>query len=265
MRTNDWMGYEPDNADGSAANADAAGAAAGGASGDGASKDAGGADGGSAQGADAGSDAAKGGDAKGTQDGSKTGDGGEADGGKADGDDAGKTDEDTGAPETYAAFTIPEGMPEGMELDGEALNAFQAAAKADNLSQAKAQRYVDMAAGLVNKTLLGFQQAGEERVSQWAEQLKTDPVVGGREYAANTQIALNAVAEFGDADLKKVFTEYGLGNNPAVVRAFYRIGKAMGESGFVHGQGNEQPAKSSNPEQRLADRIAAEQERAKQK
>lgn len=191
------------------------------------------------------------------------GDGTGTEGGKVEGDGTGKdagvkpADEPTGAPESYADFTLPEGQ----ELEPEATSVFKEAAKADNLSQAQAQRYVDLASGLVERTLKGFQDAGTQRIEQWAEQLKTDPEVGGREYEAKVQIALNAVGQFGDEELKQTFTEYGLGNNPAIVRAFYRIGKAMGESGFVHGQGNEQPAKPANREQALAQRVEQEQSR----
>jgi hypothetical protein len=178
------------------------------------------------------------------------------DGGDPPGDPA-SGDEPTGAPEAYVDFTLPEGL----ELEPEATSAFKEAAKADNLSQAQAQKYVDMASGLVKKTLDGFQEQHTQRVAQWGEQAKADPVVGGRDYEANVQVALSAVTKFGDPELKQAFEEYGLGNHPAFVRAFYRIGKAMGESGFVHGQGHEQPAAPVNREAALAARIKAEQQR----
>jgi hypothetical protein len=168
-------------------------------------------------------------------------------------------DEPEGAPEAYTDFTLPEGL----ELDPEATTAFKEAAKADNLSQGQAQKYVDMASGLVRKTLDGFQAQHVQRIEQWAQQSKADPVVGGREYEANVQVALGAVSKFGDPELKQAFEEYGLGNHPAFVRAFYRIGKAMGETGFVHGQGHEQPAPPVNREQALAQRMLAEQARKK--
>lgn len=178
------------------------------------------------------------------------------------GDDADQPEGDgepEGAPESYEDFKLPEGQ----SLDPEATNAFKESAKADNLSQAQAQKYVDMASGLVDRTLKGYQDAAAERITQWAEQTKADPVVGGPKYDENIKIALDAVSQFGDPELKQVFEEYGLGNNPALVRAFYRIGKAAGEAGFVHGRGSEQPAPSGSREQRLADKIAAEQARGK--
>lgn len=168
-------------------------------------------------------------------------------------------DEPEGAPESYKDFALPEGLT----LDPVATSAFKEAAKADNLSQAQAQKYVDMASGLVERTMKGYQDAAAQRITQWAEQVKTDPVVGGPKYEENIKFALEAVSQFGDPELKQVFEEYGLGNNPALVRAFYRIGKAASEASFVHGRGAEQPAPAGSQEQRLAARIAAEQARGK--
>lgn len=173
-------------------------------------------------------------------------------------DDA-AADESEGAPEAYEAFKVPEGMT----LEAEATTAFQEAAKADNLSQAQAQRYVDLAAGLVDRTMQGFQEQAKQRMEQWAEQAKADPVVGGPGYDENVKMALAAVSQYGDADLKQAFEEYGLGNHPAFVRAFYRIGKAMSETGGVHGLGSEAPPAAVGREQSLAQRIAAEQARGK--
>lgn len=166
-------------------------------------------------------------------------------------------DADVGAPAEYADFT----MPEGLSLDEAGGNAFKSLAKEANLSQVQAQKLVDLASQQVSKVLTGYQEQANARIAQWAEQAKADPEVGGPKYAENVQVALEAVSKFGDPELKQAFEEFGLGNHPAFIRAFHRIGKAMGESGFVHGRGDEQPAKPMNREQALAAKIAAEQAR----
>lgn len=187
-----------------------------------------------------------------------------ADDGTGDAADPAQADDTPqGAPEAYEEFVLPEGMPEGMVLEPEATNAFKEAAKADNLSQAQAQRYVDLAANLVKKTIDGFGQAHIERIEQWAEQVKADPLVGGPKYDENVQVALSAVSQFGDPELTQAFKEYGLGNHPAIVRAFYRVGKAITENSQPHGLGSESPARPVNREQALAQRIAAEQARGR--
>jgi hypothetical protein len=175
-----------------------------------------------------------------------------------------KPDEEaTGAPESYADFTLPEGVPEGMVLEPESTSAFKEVAKAYNLSQAQAQKFVDLAAGLVKKTLTGFQEAAVERIETWATQAKADPVVGGKDFEQNVQIAQQAIAQFGDPELEALYNEFGLGNNPALVRFCYRIGKAMNEGTFVQGQGQESRAVPVNREEELVQRIKAEQSRGK--
>lgn len=166
--------------------------------------------------------------------------------------------EAAGAPEAYADFTLPEGFT----LEEAAGTEFKDVAKAYNLNQSQAQKMVDLASGLVQRTLQGFQDSHQQQVVQWAEQAKADPEVGGRNYEANVQVALSAVSQFGDPELKAAFESMGLGNHPAFVRAFYRIGKAMNEGGFVQGQGSESPSKPANAEAAMAQRIAREQERS---
>jgi hypothetical protein len=177
----------------------------------------------------------------------------------AEADAAKAAEANAGAPEVYADFV----MPEGLTLDPELTTDFKEIAKADNLSQEKAQKYVDAASKLVQKTIKTFQDQHAERIAQWAEQVKADPVVGGRNYESNIKDALAVVGEYGDAELKETFDTYGLGNNPAIIRFVHRIAQSMKEGGFVHGKGREQPGAPVNKEQALAKRIEAEQARNK--
>ena len=60
-------------------------------------------------------------------------------------------------------------------------------------------------------------------MAHWANAAHSDPELGGRALAAARQ----AVERFGGARLKQALEETGLGNHPEVIRAFYRIGRAM--------------------------------------
>lgn len=57
----------------------------------------------------------------------------------------------------------------------------------------------------------------------------------GRDFDANLEHAGRAVAAFGGRDLNEAFEQYGLSNHPAVVRAFARIGRTMGEDTMISG------------------------------
>lgn len=168
-------------------------------------------------------------------------------------------DELTGAPESYEAFSAPEGMA----LDPELVGPFQDAAKAANLSQAGAQRMVDFGMKVVEKTLQGFQDAHVERVEQWVVQAKADPEVGGRNFESNVKLAQSVIAKFGDAEVKEAFESTGIGNHPALLRLFARIGKASAEGGFVAGQGTSEPGAPVNREQALVQRMEREQARGR--
>jgi hypothetical protein len=116
---------------------------------------------------------------------------------------------------------------------------------------------VDLGVKFQQQVGQALESAHRDRVEQWAVQAKSDPVVGGKDYDANVAVALSAVGQFGDAELKQVFEDYGLGNNPAMIRAFYKIGKAMGEAGGVHGVGQESQPSPANTEAAQAERMYA--------
>lgn len=181
--------------------------------------------------------------------------GAEGEGGEA----AAAEGESEGAPEDYGDFELPEGFTLE-EADKTALVEF---GKQHNLSKEAAQNALNLATAHVQKVVSQFEQAQQARIEEWATQAKADPLVGGPKYAENVSVALAAVEKFGDKELSAAFNEYGLGNHPAFVRAFYRIGQAMRESPKPHGLGQEEPAVPQNREQALAQRIAQEQARQK--
>ena len=49
-------------------------------------------------------------------------------------------------------------------------------------------------------------------------------------------VAKKALETFGTPELRTLLNESGMGNNPEVIRAFYRVGKAISEDKFVSGK-----------------------------
>ena len=45
-----------------------------------------------------------------------------------------------------------------------------------------------------------------------------------------------ALDQFGTPELRALLNDSGMGNNPEVIRAFYRVGKAISEDKFVGGK-----------------------------
>lgn len=157
-----------------------------------------------------------------------------------------KADGNAGAPAATASTTppadlkanepkVPESyeyaMPEGIELDKAAADEFSAIAKELKLDQATAQRVADVGAKMAQRQT----EAHTKLVESWVEQVKTDPEIGGDKLGENLAVARKAMDTFGTPELKDVLNSTGMGNHPAVIKAFYKAGKAISEDKFVAG------------------------------
>jgi hypothetical protein len=159
------------------------------------------------------------------------------------GDDQGKPVEatETQAPESYDFK-----LPDGIELDADAVTEFSAIAKEMKLDQASAQKLADVAANMVQRQA----EQHAATVQGWVDQVKADKEIGGDKMPEHLAIAQKALDTFGSPELREILNSTGLGNNPEVIRAFYRAGKAISEDTFVPGrQGGavNDPAKTMFP------------------
>ena len=146
-----------------------------------------------------------------------------------------------GAPEKYEFAT-----PEGMQFDDAVVGAFSEVAKDLNLSQEAAQKILDK----VGPVMAAQQSEALQAASnEWAEASKTDKEFGGDKLNENLAVAKKAMDQFASPELRALLNESALGNNPEVIRMFYRVGKAISEDGFVVG-GN-----AKNSEQTTAQRL----------
>lgn len=152
--------------------------------------------------------------------------------------------------DTTAQPTVPESydlkMPEGVELDKAAADEFSTIAKELKLDQSAAQKLADVGAKMVQRQA----EAHAQLVESWAEQVKTDPEIGGDKLAENLGVARKALDTFGSPELKDMLNSTGLGNHPAVVKFFHKVGKSISSDGFVTGTpkgGETDPAKKLFP------------------
>ncbi len=149
----------------------------------------------------------------------------QAEGAKTEGEQA----KPEGAPEKYEFQA-----PEGQKFDDTVLGAYSEIAKELNLPQDAAQKVLDKVAPVIQARQA--EQIEAVRTA-WAESAKTDKEFGGDKLPENIATAKKALDTFGSPELKKLLNESGLGNNPEVIRAFYRAGKAISEDKFVGGKG----------------------------
>jgi len=144
---------------------------------------------------------------------------------------ASTTPTETKATEPEVPESYEFAMPEGVQLDKTAAEEFTVIAKELKLDQATAQKVADVGAKMVQRQA----EAHVKLVETWTEAVKTDKEIGGDKLAENLGVARKALEAFGTPELKDVLNSTGFGNHPAVIKAFYKIGKAISEDRFVTG------------------------------
>lgn len=142
-------------------------------------------------------------------------------------DDVPKPKDAPGAPTEYELTP-----PEGQTLDEGVLDAFKTAARELNLPNDGAQSILD-------NVLPKMKEAAEEKLAglraEWKELVKQDEEIGGPAFETNVKIAKQAIDRFGSDEVKSLLNESGLGDHPAFVRTFFRIGKAISEDTILTG------------------------------
>lgn len=162
----------------------------------------------------------------------------------------------------YADLTPPEGFE---ALDTEALAAATPLMRAFGVPDDKAQDFINQAApiisGMVEKALAGQAQATLDSQAtlktQWAEEVKADPEIGGAHYDRTVSLAAKALDKFFSPEFRNFLSASGLGNNPDAVRGFAKIGASVSDDDIITGEPGNAPKKAgiyderfSPPEQR---------------
>jgi len=122
--------------------------------------------------------------------------------------------------------------PEGTQLDPELVGTFETTAKELGLTQSEAQTLVEKMA----PQMVAAQEAARTAVvTQWTADAKSDKEFGGDKLNENLAVAKKALDAVGTPELKELLEKTGLGNNPEIIRAFYRVGKQISTGSFVQG------------------------------
>lgn len=141
----------------------------------------------------------------------------------------GKDKKAEGVPEAYAFKA-----PEGSELDKEAVAQFEPIARELNLNQEQAQKLVDLYGSKVMPQLMKQQaEVWQKQVADWGDAAKADKEIGGDKFDGNLTRAKQALDKFGTPELREFLETSGMGNNPELIRAFYKVGAAMSEDTLV--------------------------------
>lgn len=133
-------------------------------------------------------------------------------------------------PEVEYSFTLPEGYTADEELAGE----LKALAKENNLSPEAAQKVADLGIKMQQKQAEAWQKTQDA----WVAEVMADKEIGGDKLDANIALGKRALETFGGPELKDLLDSTGFGNNPAIIRAFVKIGKAISDDSLVIANGS---------------------------
>lgn len=140
----------------------------------------------------------------------------EADKGK-DGADAVKPNE----PEPFE-LTAPDGYP----INDAGLKGLNDLCKTAKLTKEQGEAVMQYMAGNYST----WQEQQQAQGKAWIEEFKADKDFGGDKFDSSVAEAQKALATFDESgDVRAMLAETGYGNNPAVLRIFARVGRALGE------------------------------------
>lgn len=154
---------------------------------------------------------------------------------KSDGEaEDGETDE--GVPEGDYSLKPPEGFD---DLDAEDVAAFTPVAKELGLSNAKAQKLVDLLGPIITRRVEGVLKDAQDGQmaalrqtnTDWKSQAERDPEIGGADHKQKLGIALRGLEAFGTPELRQMLGESPFGSHPELVRFAYRAGLTVKEDG----------------------------------
>ena len=145
-----------------------------------------------------------------------------------------------GAPEEYSDFTLPEGV----NLDAAAVAEAIPLLKEMGATQEQAQKLVDLQVQTMTGLMDAQSKAWTDQLGEWKNARETDAEFGKGKYDESIAIARKGMREFGEPALFAALEETGMGNHPELIRAFYRVGKAIGEDGFNFGSSNTEGGQS---------------------
>ena len=148
---------------------------------------------------------------------------------------------DADKPIEYTDFTLPEGV----EIDTEALAEAKTLFAGEKLPQETAQKMVDLYAAKVK-------QYGEAQSARWVQlqqkwvgEFKSDAEIGGDKLNESVAAAKRAMDKFGTPGLREALAMTGAGNHPEVIRFVARVGKATSEDSLVVASGPSGGTKST--------------------
>ena len=163
-------------------------------------------------------------------------------------------DKESGAPDSYEKFELPEGV----EMTDEQFAEVSEFSKSLNLTQEQAQQAVnyhnEVVSRVVGEVKAQSEQERADMQAEWVNQVKVDKEIGGADMREKLSTALKSLNAFSDnavdatgkpvldknglpvTKIAQALQESGFGDHPEMVRVFYRVGKLISEDSYLSGK-----------------------------
>lgn len=123
---------------------------------------------------------------------------------------------------------------DGEDIDPGFIGHYAGLAKKYGMNRDNAVALLKDAAGVLNR----MDEANvKAQADEWIEASRNDREFGGTALGANLAIAKKALDTYGTPEIRQLLETTGLGNNPEVIRFFWRVGQTLTEDGVVTGKG----------------------------
>lgn len=118
-------------------------------------------------------------------------------------------------------------LPEGMQLEAAQLDGFKKLAAELKLDSAGASKVLEQVAAIDKARAEAGEKSFVEQDKKWAAEWQSDKELGGAKSKETVTDIRRAFTHFKADEARSVLMAAGLGNHPAVVRAFAAIGRAL--------------------------------------
>jgi hypothetical protein len=153
-----------------------------------------------------------------------------------------------GRPSNSEDYELPEGaIPPDTKFESEAMGRLKSEAHRLGLNK---QQFAGLARYLANQSVDHQQNQAEIRQQSMQESVAQLQQEFGAAYTQNIGFAQDAVKRFGGEQLVQELDSTGMGNNPALVKAFAQIGRMIAEDEIIGGGGGQSFTKSPEEAQK---------------
>ena len=128
----------------------------------------------------------------------------------------------------YAALALPEDS----SISADSLDVLKRQAAETKLPLPILQKWVEQENNRLQQEVAKQEEAKQKQMCEWAQETQR---MYGDTWQEEVSRAVRAADVFGGLELRQLLEKTGLGNHPAIVRAFAAVGKRMAEDISVAG------------------------------